>query len=75
MTYGWTVEMLVKAARAGLRVEEVAIEYRPRLGGQSKVAGNLRASLRAAASLLGCAVVYLSWRPSVSGEWSAISGQ
>jgi glycosyltransferase involved in cell wall biosynthesis len=67
MTYGWTVEMLVKAARCGLRVEEVAIEYRPRLGGQSKVAGNLQASVRAAARLLSCAVVYVTWRPVVSG--------
>ncbi len=75
MTYGWTVEMLVKAARARLRVEEVTIEYRPRLGGHSKVAGNLRGSVRAAATLLGCALVYTSWRPPVSREWSAISGQ
>ena len=75
MTYGWTVEMLVKAARAGLRIEEVAIEYRPRLGGESKVAGSVRGSLRAAATLLGCAVVYVSWRPSVNRQWSAISGQ
>lgn len=75
MTYGWTVEMLVKAARAGLRIEEVAIEYRPRLGGQSKVAGNLGGSLRAAATLLGCAIAYLSWRPSGTRQWSAISGQ
>lgn len=75
MTYGWTVEMLVKASRADLRIEQVAIEYRPRLGGQSKVAGNLRGSLRAAASLLSCAVVYLSWRPSASRQWSATSGQ
>jgi glycosyltransferase involved in cell wall biosynthesis len=75
MTYGWTVEMLVKAARAGLRIEEVAIEYRPRLGGQSKVAGNLGGSLRAAVTLLGCALAYLSWRPSTSRQWSAISGQ
>ncbi len=75
MTYGWTVEMLVKAARARLRVEELAIEYRPRLGGQSKVAGNMRGSLRAAATLLGCAVAYVNWRPSVSRRWSAISGQ
>jgi glycosyltransferase involved in cell wall biosynthesis len=74
MTYGWTVEMLVKAVRAGLRIAEVRIEYRPRLGGQSKVAGSVRGSLRAAATLLGCAVHYLSWRPSVTGQWSAISG-
>jgi glycosyltransferase involved in cell wall biosynthesis len=75
MTYGWTVEMLVKAARARLRVTEMTIEYRPRLGGQSKVSGNPRGSLRAAATLLACAVVYLSWRPAVPRQWSAISGQ
>jgi glycosyltransferase involved in cell wall biosynthesis len=75
MTYGWTVEMLVKAARSGLRIEEVGVEYRPRLGGRSKIAGNLRGSLRAAATLLGCALLYLNWRPPVRRQWSAISGQ
>jgi glycosyltransferase involved in cell wall biosynthesis len=64
MRYGWTVEMLVKAARAGLRVEEVVVEYRPRMGGQSKVGGSLRGSLGAAAGLLGCSVSYLTWRPA-----------
>jgi glycosyltransferase involved in cell wall biosynthesis len=63
MTYGWTVEMLAKAARAGLRVEEVSIAYRPRLGGSSKVAGSLRGSLAAAAKLISCAVGYAAWRP------------
>jgi glycosyltransferase involved in cell wall biosynthesis len=58
LTYGWTVEMLVKSARAGLRVEEVPIDYRPRLGGHSKVAGSVRGSIRAAATLLGCTVVH-----------------
>jgi glycosyltransferase involved in cell wall biosynthesis len=64
MTYGWTVEMLVKSARAGLRIEEAAVEYRPRLGGRSKVAGDLGGSIRAAARLLGCAVAYAGWRPA-----------
>jgi glycosyltransferase involved in cell wall biosynthesis len=64
MTYGWTVEMLVKAAKAGLRIEEAAVEYRPRLGGRSKVAGDLGGSVRAAARLLGCAVAYAGWRPA-----------
>jgi glycosyltransferase involved in cell wall biosynthesis len=58
MTYGWTVEMLVKAARQGLRIEQVVIEYRPRRGGRSKVAGDPRASLVAAYKLLACAVRY-----------------
>jgi glycosyltransferase involved in cell wall biosynthesis len=63
MSYGWTVEMLVKARRALLRVEEVGVEYRPRMGGRSKVGGSLKGSLGAAAGLLGCSVSYLTWRP------------
>jgi glycosyltransferase involved in cell wall biosynthesis len=63
MTYGWTVEMLVKGIRAGLRTEEVPVEYRRRRGGRSKVAGDVGASVRAAAKLLGCVVAYAAWRP------------
>ena len=58
MTYGWTVEMLVKAARLGLRLEEVRVEYRPRLGGRSKVAGSFGGSAAAACKLVSCAVAY-----------------
>lgn len=45
-TYGWTLEMMIKAARRGLRVAEVPVSYRKRLG-QSKVSGSLSASLKA----------------------------
>jgi hypothetical protein len=75
MTYGWTVEMLVKAARAGLRIEQVEIDYRPRLGGRSKVGGSLSGSLHAAAKLLGCAVAYATWRPATAAQWPVVSGQ
>jgi glycosyltransferase involved in cell wall biosynthesis len=47
MTYGWNIEMQMQAARAGLRILEVPVPYRRRLGGQSKVAGSLRGTLRA----------------------------
>jgi glycosyltransferase involved in cell wall biosynthesis len=47
MTYGWNIEMQMKAARAGLRVAEIPLPYRCRAGGQSKVAGSLRGTLRA----------------------------
>ncbi|MGH2532781.1 MAG: glycosyltransferase family 2 protein [Thermomicrobiales bacterium] len=47
MTYGWPVEMLARAARQGLRVREVPVSYRNRAGGESKVSGNMRASIRA----------------------------
>ncbi len=51
-TYGWTIEMLVKAARRGYRILEVPIDYRRRTGGVSKVSGNLSTSLKAARSIL-----------------------
>jgi glycosyltransferase involved in cell wall biosynthesis len=44
--YGWTVEMQVKAQRAGLRVVEVPVDYRPRIG-RSKVSGTLRGTIGA----------------------------
>jgi hypothetical protein len=50
--YGWTVEMQIKAARAGLRVVEVPVDYRPRIG-RSKVSGTLSGSLGAGAKILG----------------------
>jgi glycosyltransferase involved in cell wall biosynthesis len=48
MTYGWNIEMQMKAARAGLRILEVPMPYRRRSSGKSKVAGTFRGSLRAA---------------------------
>jgi glycosyltransferase involved in cell wall biosynthesis len=70
MTYGWTVEMLVKSARRGLRIEQIPIVYRPRRGGQSKVAGSLRASVAAGCKLVSCALTY-----ATRSEWSTASGQ
>ena len=49
--YGWTVEMQVKARRRGLRVVEVPVDYRPRVG-QSKISGTLSGSLRAGTRIL-----------------------
>lgn len=47
MTYGWSIEMIARAARTGLRVHEVPVSYRKRAAGESKVSGNIRASLKA----------------------------
>jgi hypothetical protein len=44
--FGWTAEMQVKAVRRGLRVREVPVSYRPRLG-RSKISGTVSGSLRA----------------------------
>ena len=49
--YGWTAEMIARAARRGLRVEEVPIDYRVRIG-ESKVSGTLAASARAGYAIL-----------------------
>lgn len=46
-TYGWTVEMQVRALERGLRVIEIPVSYGMRAAGVNKVSGNLRASLAA----------------------------
>ncbi|MGA2128825.1 MAG: glycosyltransferase family 2 protein [Xanthobacteraceae bacterium] len=46
-SYGWNLEMQMRAARAGLRVLEVPVRHRNRAGGASKVAGSLRGTVRA----------------------------
>jgi hypothetical protein len=47
MTYGWNIEMQMQAARLGLRILELPMPYRRRLGGVSKVAGSWRGTARA----------------------------
>ena len=51
-TYGWPLEMQMRAARAGLRILEVPVDYRRRAGGQSKIAGTVRGSVMAATRIL-----------------------
>jgi glycosyltransferase involved in cell wall biosynthesis len=58
MTYGWPVEMLVKAARAHYRVIELPIHYRRRSHGQSKVSGTLMGSVKAAYYMLSITLRY-----------------
>jgi glycosyltransferase involved in cell wall biosynthesis len=50
--YGWTVEMQARAARAGLRCQEVAVPHRRRRGGRSKVSGTLRGVAGAGSKIL-----------------------
>jgi len=47
-TYGWNLEMQMRATAARLRIREVPVDHRCRRGGQSKVSGNLVAGLKAA---------------------------
>jgi glycosyltransferase involved in cell wall biosynthesis len=50
-TYGWNLEMQMRAARAGLRILELPVAHHHRAGGASKVAGSLRGTLRASWNL------------------------
>ncbi len=52
MSYGWPVEMIVKAARRGWRIVEIPVVHRLRLGGKSKISGTLRGSVLAAYFIL-----------------------
>ncbi len=52
MTYGWPVEMMVKAARKNMHVIEVPVSYRMRMAGRSKVGGNFKGSILAATRIL-----------------------
>ena len=49
--FGWTCEMQVKAVKAGLRIAEVPVSYRRRVG-VSKITGTLSGTLRAGAKIL-----------------------
>lgn len=56
--YGWTVEMQVKAARLGIRTLELPVDYRERIGGESKVSGTLRGTIGAGYKILRTIFVY-----------------
>lgn len=54
MTFGWPMEMVVKAAKRGARIREVPVDLRTRIG-KSKVSGTLKGSFLAA--------YYMVWLP------------
>lgn len=55
--YGWTIEMQLRAHFAGLRVVEVPVRYRQRIG-TSKITGTVRGTLGAARKILGTIARY-----------------
>jgi len=65
ITYGWNIEMQMRAARAGLRILEVPMPYRRRRGGKSKVAGSVRGTLRA-----GCRIALTFLRVAAASSGS-----
>ncbi len=51
-TYGWNLEMQMRAARGGLRILELPVDHRCRTGGESKVSGSLRGTFLAGSRIL-----------------------
>jgi glycosyltransferase involved in cell wall biosynthesis len=62
-TWGWTVEMQVRAARLGLRVREVPVGYRRRIG-HSKISGTLMGTIKAGWKILWVIAAEALARPS-----------
>jgi glycosyltransferase involved in cell wall biosynthesis len=61
-TYGWAVEMIIKAALRGFRIVEVPVSYYRRIG-KSKISGTISGSLGAAWCILSRIVWYRLRRP------------
>ena len=59
-TYGWNLEMQMRAARARLRILEVPVNHRRRAGGESKVSGTLGGTFRAGTRIL-YTVARIAW--------------
>ena len=49
--FGWTIEMQIKAARAGLRHAEIPVPYRNRIG-TSKISGTVSGTIKAGTKIL-----------------------
>lgn len=64
--FGWTVEMQAKAAMAELRVAEVPVQYRRRIG-RSKISGTIRGTVYAGAAIIST-IVSIAW-----GRWAVRS--
>ncbi len=57
--YGWTVEMQIKAVKCGLKITEVPVRYRKRIG-KSKVTGTWKGTVLAGYKILWTIARY-SW--------------
>lgn len=56
-TYGWTVEMQLKAIKQKLKYTEIPVNYRNRIG-VSKVSGTVKGAIFAGVKILGCIFKY-----------------
>lgn len=63
--FGWTVEMQIKAIRRGLRITEIPVRYRKRVG-KSKITGTVSGTVRAGYKILWT-IFWYGLRPRRSG--------
>jgi glycosyltransferase involved in cell wall biosynthesis len=68
LSYGWNLEMQMRVARAGLRVLELPVPYRRRIGGESKVAGSLKGTIVAGYRIVVTFARVALQRMSVKGQ-------
>ncbi len=69
-TFGWTVEMQIKAVRKNLRIREVPVSYRKRIG-ESKISGTLSGSIKAGSKIIWTILKYRFVSPASRGQsWS-----
>ena len=73
-TFGWTIEMQIKAAEANLRICEVPVSYRRRVG-VSKITGTLQGTLRASAKILWTIARYACVPSTVARSASSFQPQ
>ncbi len=68
-TYGWNLEMQMRAAASGLRIAEIPVDHRRRRGGESKVSGKFLAGLAAALKIAATFIrLAVSLKPPAGGR-------
>lgn len=58
--FGWTIEMQIKAALAGVTMREIPVPYRRRVGA-SKISGTVQGTIRAGSKILYTIAKYAWW--------------
>jgi glycosyltransferase involved in cell wall biosynthesis len=67
-TYGWNIEMQIKAVINHLAIREVPVRYRPRIG-KSKISGTLTGTVKAGWKIL-TTIARFAWQSKTVGIWS-----
>jgi len=68
--FGWTIEMQIKAIRAGLRWQELPVPYRRRIG-SSKISGTISGTIRAGTKILYTIAKYGLFQQAASSRSNA----